>query len=111
MPIALIMPIPPSTVASTNGAPAYSINRQSHLGIAGRVNLGSFYTPAKYVEMVAEWLKKHGIDKSWTIADLSCGYGAFFELSDLQAFANCRFIGNEERDGRGGGGVGAPAWA
>ena len=95
MPIALIMPIPPSTVASTNGAPAYSINRQSHLGIAGRVNLGSFYTPAKYVEMVAEWLKKHGIDKSWTIADLSCGYGAFFELSDLQAFANCRFIGND----------------
>lgn len=83
-----------NAVAADNVAP-YSINRQSHLGVVGRVNLGSFYTPAKYVEMVAGWLKKHGIDETWTIADLSCGYGAFFELSDVPDFANCRFIGND----------------
>ncbi len=67
-----------NAVADDNAAP-YSINQQSHLGVVGRVNLGSFYTPAKYVDMVAGWLKKHVIDETWTIADLSCGYGAFFE--------------------------------
>lgn len=83
-----------NTVAADSFVP-YSINRQSHLGVVGRVNLGSFYTPAKYVDMVAGWLKNHGIDETWTIADLSCGYGAFFELSDVPGFANCRFIGND----------------
>ena len=83
-----------NTYFADNGAP-YSINRQSHLGVVGRVNLGSFYTPAKYVKLVAEWLKKHGIDETWTVADFSCGYGAFFELSDLPEFACCRFIGND----------------
>ena len=46
-----------NTYFADNGAP-YSINRQSHLGVVGRVNLGSFYTPAKYVELFAEWLTK-----------------------------------------------------
>lgn len=73
----------------------YSINCQRHLGSVGRINLGSFYTPAKYVEMVAGWLKKYGINETWTIADLSCGYGAFFDLSGMANFAHCRFIGND----------------
>lgn len=72
-----------------------SINVQTHLGVAGRVNLGSFYTPAKYVNLVAKWLRRYGVDDTWTIADLSCGYGAFFELSELQGFARCRFVGND----------------
>lgn len=78
----------------TNSFP-YSINRQSHLTVSGRVNLGSFYTPSKYVALVGEWLLAHGIDESWTIADLSCGYGAFFELSSNANFAGCRFVGND----------------
>lgn len=96
MEIAVVAPFmtDANAVAADSFVPC-SINRQSHLGVVGRVNLGSFYTPAKYVDMVAGWLKNHGIDETWTIADLSCGYGAFFELSDVPGFANCRFIGND----------------
>ena len=94
--IAVVAPfVSGANVAVADKAAPYSINQQSHLGIVGRVNLGSFYTPAKYVGLVAEWLKAHGIDESWTIADLACGYGAFFEFSDLPDFARCRFIGND----------------
>lgn len=70
-------------------------NVSRHLGVVGRVNLGSFYTPAKYVECVGEWLRKHGIGHGWTIADLSCGYGAFFELSEVSGLSECRFVGND----------------
>lgn len=70
-------------------------NVSRHLGVVGRVNLGSFYTPAKYVEKVAGWLKRIGVDSSFTIADLSCGYGAFFELHDVEGLEECRYIGND----------------
>ncbi|MGN0845978.1 MAG: SAM-dependent methyltransferase [Kiritimatiellia bacterium] len=71
------------------------VNVSRHLGIVGRVNLGSFYTPAKYVRRVGEWLLKHHIGKGWTIADLSCGYGAFFELSEVDGLSECRYVGND----------------
>lgn len=70
-------------------------NVSRHLGIVGRVNLGSFYTPARYVERVASWLKEVGVDSSWTIADLSCGYGAFFEMSEVAGLEGCEYIGND----------------
>lgn len=70
-------------------------NVSRHLGVVGRVNLGSFYTPAKYVKLVGDWLLKNGIGQGWTIADLSCGYGAFFELSEVKGLADCRFVGND----------------
>ena len=82
------------TLFATDSA-AQAINKQEHLNVAGRVNLGSFYTPAKYVSLVGDWLRKYGIDSSWTIADLSCGYGAFFELSEVPEFSRCRFVGND----------------
>ena len=44
--------------------------------------LGSFYTPARYVRLVGEWLLRHGVGNGWTIADLSCGSGAFFALEE-----------------------------
>ena len=81
-----------SNVKQVTGGEA---NVSRHLGVTGRVNLGSFYTPAKYVEKVAEWLKQLGIDSSFTIADLSCGYGAFFELHDVEGLGECRYIGND----------------
>ncbi len=71
------------------------INVSHHLGVVGRVNLGSFYTPAKYVKLVGDWLLNEGIGKGWTIADLSCGYGAFFELSEVEGLCDCRFVGND----------------
>lgn len=71
------------------------VNVSRHLGVEGRVNLGSFYTPAKYVKLVGEWLCKYGIGKGWTVADLSCGYGAFFELGEIKGLSACRYVGND----------------
>ncbi len=70
-------------------------NVSRHLGAAGRVNLGSFYTPARYVRLVGDWLKRHGVGRGWTIADLSCGYGAFFELGEIDGLRDCRYLGND----------------
>ena len=74
---------------------AVDVNVSRHLGVVGRVNLGSFYTPAKYVNIVGGWLLKYGVGRGWTIADLSCGYGAFFELGDVDGLSECRFVGND----------------
>lgn len=70
-------------------------NVSKHLTVAGRVNLGSFYTPAKYVETIGMWLKNYEINDGWVIADISCGYGAFFELAEDRELSNCKFIGND----------------
>lgn len=43
--------------------------------------------------LAGEWLKSEGIDDSYTFLDSSCGYGAFFELS--QIFKSNKFIGND----------------
>ena len=69
------------------------IHTQNHLNYSGRVNLGSFYTPYKYVMLVKGWLEKYGLTKGMTILDSSCGYGAFFELQDL--LPNNTYIGND----------------
>lgn len=70
-----------------------NINVQTHLNNSDRVNLGSFYTPNKYVKLVGNWLKIHGLTKNNTILDSSCGYGAFFTLAD-EIPVNT-FIGND----------------
>lgn len=69
------------------------IHTQSHLNYSGRVNLGSFYTPYKYVMLVKQWLEKHNLLKGLTFLDSSCGYGAFFELQEH--LPNNIFIGND----------------
>lgn len=71
------------------------VNESQHLGIVGRINLGSYYTPAKYVRIVAQWLIDINIGQGWTIADLSSGYGAFFELQSVKGLDQCRYIGND----------------
>lgn len=70
-----------------------NLNESQHLCHKEIVNLGSFYTPYKYVLLAAKWLKEEGIDDSYIILDSSCGYGAFFELS--QTFPNNKYIGND----------------
>ena len=85
----------PSASENAMGNDSGAANVSRHLGVVGRVNLGSFYTPSKYVRIVSEWLLSHGIGKGWTIADLSCGYGAFFELADVGGLHECRYIGND----------------
>lgn len=73
-----------------------NLNVSRHLHVDERVNLGSYYTPARYVRMVGEWLMKHvGSVGSCTIADLSCGYGAFLELSNMPGLSGCRYVGND----------------
>ena len=69
------------------------INRVGHLKQSQMINQGSFYTPEKFVRMAADWLKKRGLDSSYTIVDTSCGYGAFFQLSAY--FPDNRFVGND----------------
>ncbi|MGN0866649.1 MAG: N-6 DNA methylase [Oligosphaeraceae bacterium] len=64
----------------------------NHLDSRGKVLLGSYYTPRKYVEAVAGWLKD-SIEKGETILDPSCGYGAFFALEEF--FPEARYIGND----------------
>ena len=62
----------------------------NHLDSRGKVLLGSYYTPNKYVETVARWLR-NSIEKDETILDPSCGYGAFFAIEDF--FPEARYIG------------------
>ncbi len=58
-----------------------------------RVNLGSFYTPTKFVKLVGEWLQQGGVGANWTVADLSCGDGAFLQLQ--KTLPEAKFIGND----------------
>ena len=45
-----------------------TLNFATHLTSAGKINLGSFYTPEKYVRLVAEWLRVHDVPKDAVIA-------------------------------------------
>lgn len=69
------------------------IHIQNHLDSSGRVNLGSFYTPYRYVLLVRDWLVKYGLTSGKTVLDSSCGYGAFFELQEH--LPENRYIGND----------------
>ena len=89
--MAALLACPLKAMDETNRA----VNISCHLGVVGRVNLGSYYTPAKYVRLVGFWLLRHGVGSGWTIADLSCGYGAFFELADVKGLNRCRYVGND----------------
>lgn len=68
-------------------------NHQTHLSRKNRIDLGSFYTPEKYVLIVKDWLLNYGINDSSVIMDPSCGYGAFFQLMD--SLPNNYYIGND----------------
>ncbi len=72
---------------------AINIHMSNHLDFQDRINLGSYYTPAKYVHLVSQWLESEKIDSKWIIADLSCGGGAFFDLHNV--FPDNIYIGND----------------
>lgn len=54
---------------------------QIHLNKVDTVNLGSYYTPPKLVNLAFELLKNHTKDefKNYTLLDNSCGYGEFIK--------------------------------
>ncbi len=51
---------------------------QEHLDYEDRVNLGSYYTPPKFVQLAWELIKPY-IDAQTTIIDTACGYGDFLK--------------------------------
>lgn len=67
--------------------------KQTHLTHRKQVDLGSFYTPGKLVDIVYDMLNQFGNDlANSTILDSSCGYGNFLQQrNDLQFGA--RFVG------------------
>lgn len=48
-------------------------------------NLGCFYTPDKFVDVLLDMVKKEINTKDWTIADTSCGYGSMFASKKILA--------------------------
>ncbi|MDE0087715.1 MAG: SAM-dependent methyltransferase [Candidatus Poribacteria bacterium] len=51
---------------------------QEHLKYKDRVNLGSYYTPAPFVEQAWEFIESD-IDSQTTVIDSACGYGDFLK--------------------------------
>lgn len=49
---------------------------QEHLEYEDRVNLGSYYTPPKFVEMAWELIEPY-VHSQTIIIDTACGYGDF----------------------------------
>ncbi len=49
---------------------------QKHLVYEDRVNLGSYYTPPKFVQLAWELIEPY-VDSQTTIIDTACGYGDF----------------------------------
>ena len=61
---------------------------QEHLEYKDRVNLGSYYTPPKIVEMAWELIESY-IDSQTTIIDSACGYGDFLKNSGQSLTIGC----------------------
>ncbi|MCX7737293.1 MAG: SAM-dependent methyltransferase [Candidatus Kapabacteria bacterium] len=62
---------------------------QNHLKYSDKINLGAFYTPKEYVNIVWSFIKPFLNDDS-VVLDSSCGYGNFFDTE-----VNCKKIGND----------------
>ncbi|OQA96058.1 MAG: hypothetical protein BWY23_02210 [Spirochaetes bacterium ADurb.Bin218] len=53
---------------------------QFHLKYNDKINLGAFYTPQRYVNIVWQMIKPF-IDEKTIVLDSSCGYGNFFDYN------------------------------
>lgn len=62
---------------------------QFHLKYEERINLGSFYTPKRYINIVWQKIIPYLTPKS-VVLDSSCGYGNFFDFD-----FKCRKIAND----------------
>jgi len=64
------------------------LTNQKHLKYQDKINLGAFYTPQKYIDIVWEKIYPFLTKKS-LVLDSSCGYGNFFNYNiDCQKLAN-----------------------
>jgi predicted RNA methylase len=58
---------------------------QEHLTYKQMTNLGCFYTPTKFVDVLAEMIKKNIEEyQNYILIDTSCGYGSFFKDGQLE---------------------------
>lgn len=62
----------------SNNRKSIDIKNQYHLKYLEKINLGAFYTPTKYVDIVWKMIKPFINNKS-IVMDSSCGYGNFFD--------------------------------
>ena len=51
---------------------------QAHLDYEDRVNLGSYYTPQRFVKLAWELIEDY-VDSQTTVIDTACGYGDFLK--------------------------------
>jgi hypothetical protein len=65
------------------------LREQQHLNHIDKINLGAFYTPKRYIDIVWSMIEPF-IDKDTVILDSSCGYGNFFENR-----TNYKLLGND----------------
>jgi hypothetical protein len=82
------------------------IVNQNHLEYKEKINLGAFYTPKRYVQIVWNKLKPF-LNDGVIVLDSSCGYGNFFDIkieNQVQKTANdidniaCQIIKNNFSD-------------
>lgn len=58
---------------------------EHHLNFVDKVNLGSYYTPDKIVRLAYNLMEKHISNfNQYVILDTSCGYGSFFNCTNLK---------------------------
>ena len=66
---------------------------QTHLTWKDTINLGGYYTPPKFVDILYQLLRKNvNALGSWTVLDTSSGYGVLLEQEFLP---NSRYIGGD----------------
>lgn len=76
---------------------------QEHLEYKDRVNLGSYYTPSKFVKIAWEFIESY-VDSQTTIIDSACGYGDFLKNNGQSTTIGCDIdeaaveIAKEKRD-------------
>lgn len=66
-----------------------SVENQTHLGYAQRINLGSYYTKNEYVSIVWDMIVPL-LENNSVVLDTSCGYGNFLRPMD-----GLRVVGND----------------
>ena len=66
---------------------------QNHLQHSQKINLGAFYTPCQYVEIVWSLITPF-LNKNSVIFDSSCGYGNFFANNIKQGLLDLGYESN-----------------
>ena len=70
--------------------------KQTHLNLKQTINLGSYYTPEKFISKCYQFLKKEIKNfNDYSLIDTSCGYGNFLNNKFLENLQN-RYLENSK---------------